>query len=67
MDASATGGCSRASSWSSVAVIGGGVGGPFTMLSISEVTCYLALVCPYWALHSLHITFPFDLNVSFIL
>lgn len=32
MDGSAIGGFSRASSWSSVAVVGGGVGGPLTML-----------------------------------
>ena len=34
MDASAVVGFSRASSWSSVAVVGGGVSGPFTMSSI---------------------------------
>ena len=37
MDVSATGGCSRASSWSSVTVVGGGVGGPFTMCRLSQV------------------------------
>ena len=34
VDASTVDGFSRASSWSSVAVVGGGVSGPFTMLSI---------------------------------
>lgn len=44
MDASTVDGFSRASSWSSVAVVGGGVGGPFTMLYLSEVIT----VCLYW-------------------
>ena len=41
MDTSTICGFSRASSWSSVAVVGGGVGGAFTMLYDCQKRCVL--------------------------